>query len=79
MKTFRLLSLAALSISAFAGCETTGNPNEGGIFWSETKAKDRLRHREATLGAVESDTARVQRSNRRLEGAAARKARYLEE
>jgi hypothetical protein len=24
-----------------AGCQTTGDPREGGIFWSETKARER--------------------------------------
>lgn len=73
---FGMLSLAAVLSS---GCETTGNPREGGIFWSETKAQERLVAREDTLDRIESDTGRVNRSNRRLESAAARKRRMLGE
>ena len=29
--------IAAVALQFLTGCETTGNPNEGGIFWSENK------------------------------------------
>ena len=59
-----LLPLAALT-AAFAttSCETTGNPREGGIFWSEDKANQRLDARRNHLNAVESDTRRVDRNS----------------
>jgi hypothetical protein len=65
-KLLTLLSLA-LGAAAFSGCETTGDPNSGGIFWSETKAKQRIAARQAHLNDVESDTAAQRRRNRRLE------------
>jgi hypothetical protein len=67
MKKFFLLSLTAAGSFLLSGCETTGDPNSGGIFWSESKAKQRIYAREQHLNDVESDTARVQRHNRRLE------------
>jgi hypothetical protein len=67
MKKLFLLLLAALGSIALPGCETTGDPNSGGIFWSESKAKQRIYARQQHLNDVESDTARVNRRNRRLE------------
>jgi hypothetical protein len=67
MNKLLLLSIVILAMGSFTGCETTGNPREGGIFWSETKARDRLDERQARLNAIQSDTARVERQNRRLE------------
>jgi hypothetical protein len=78
MKPLSLLGLLAVS-AALSGCETTGNPREGGIFWSETKAKERLRARREHQDAVYDDTDRVERSNDRLESAAARRRRMLEQ
>lgn len=62
-----------------AACQTTGDPTRGGIFWSETKAQDRLQQKRAELGAIEADTARMNRRNGVLEDSAARKQRYLGE
>lgn len=72
-----ILLTAACGLLALSGCETTGDPSTGGIFWSETKAKQRLYEREQTLDEIEGDTRRVNRSNRRLEGVEARKRRAL--
>ena len=67
MKKLLLLCLAGASGLFLPGCETTGDPNKGGIFWSESKAKQRIYAREQRLNDVESDTAQVNRRNRRLE------------
>lgn len=67
MKKLILLSLALLGGTFLPGCETTGDPNRGGIFWSENKAKQRIYDRQAHLNAVEDDTASVQRRNRQME------------
>lgn len=67
MKKFLFLTLPALGALVLPGCETTGDPNRGGIFWSEDKAKQRIYAREQHLNDVESDTDRVNRRNRRLE------------
>lgn len=61
----------------FVACETTGDPNRGGIFWSESKAQDRLQERRNNLGAIQSDTDRMDRKNAGLENVAARKRRIL--
>ena len=79
MKTSGILLLAASALIGATGCETTGDPNSGGIFWSEDKAKVRLEERDARLGRIQGDTARVERSNDRLESAAARRRRALGE
>lgn len=54
----RALILAAASASSLAlsSCETTGDPNAGGIFWSPTKAQQRLDDRQDHLDAIQSDT-----------------------
>jgi hypothetical protein len=42
MKRSIILSAAAASLLINTGCETTGDPTQGGLFgWSETKAKVR--------------------------------------
>ncbi len=64
MKKIFLLSL---SVVLLPGCETTGNPNKGGIFWSEDKAKQRIYAREQRLNDIEDDTAATNRRNRQLE------------
>lgn len=50
----------------FSGCETTGDPHQGGIFWSESKAQQRLDQQRRELNRVESDTERVEQENREL-------------
>ena len=67
MKKLLVICLAAAGGLVLPGCETTGDPNSGGIFWSESKAKQRIYARQRHLNDVESDTARVKRHNRRLE------------
>ena len=54
MKKLLLLCLIAAGSFVLPGCETTGDPNRGGIFWSESKAKQRIAAREAHLNAVEA-------------------------
>lgn len=66
MKSIKLGLLCTLGAALFTGCETTGNPREGGIFWSERKAQDRIDEREDRLDVIEGDTRRVQRRNRQL-------------
>lgn len=67
MKKLLALCLTGLGAGLLSGCETTGDPNSGGIFWSEEKAKQRLYEREQRLDDIESDTARVNKRNRRME------------
>jgi poly(3-hydroxybutyrate) depolymerase len=62
----RRLAIAFAGVMVFSGCETTGDPHHGGIFWSESKAQQRLDQRQRELNRVESDTERVEEENREL-------------
>lgn len=58
MKSIRLI-IALAAFQFIAACQTTGNPNEGGLFgWSETKAIARQSELERKLSRVERDTGR---------------------
>jgi hypothetical protein len=69
-----LLVSASAATFALSSCESmTGNPREGGLFWNERKAQDRLRDREDHLDYLKdktrqtrSDSARTQRKIDRL-------------
>ena len=67
MKKFFLLAVLAGTGFAFTGCETTGDPTKGGIFWSESKAQDRLNQRSNTLNQIDSNTSAVQQRNQRMQ------------
>ena len=60
------LALAFLTILFFCGCETTGDPHHGGIFWSEDKAQQRLNQKQRELNRINSDTDRIEQENREL-------------
>ena len=62
----RYLAIAFAVMMIFSGCETTGDPHHGGIFWSEDKAQQRLDQKNRELRHVESDTERVEEENREL-------------
>ena len=77
MKTTRILPLA-LGALALAGCETTGDPTQGGLFgWSEGKAKARSSALEQALYVEDDRTGATRRSNRHLEGTQARNSAAL--
>ena len=68
MKTSHILPLA-LGALALAGCETTGDPQQGGLFgWSENKAKARSSALQQALYSEDDRTSSTRSSNRRLEG-----------
>jgi hypothetical protein len=54
------------AILLFSGCETTGDPHHGGIFWSEDKARQRLDQKQRELNRIQSDTERIEQENRDL-------------
>ncbi len=66
-----LIPIAAAALTV-TGCEVTGDPTQGGIFWSEGMAQQRVAAREQELGRIESDTAYQQRRARQLERQLAR-------
>jgi hypothetical protein len=62
----RYIALAFSAMLLLSGCETTGDPHHGGIFWSEEKAQQRLDQKNRQLRRIESDTERVEEENRDL-------------
>lgn len=46
--------VCAISIMSVTGCATTGDPTKGGIFWSEAKAKERIRNFEGQKNSEEA-------------------------
>jgi hypothetical protein len=50
------LACASTATLLLSGCETTGDPSTGGIFWSERKAQGRLAERQSKLEHVERQT-----------------------
>lgn len=58
-----ILASAGAATLACTSCATTGNPREGGIFWSENKAQDRLAERQYRLEKAEQDTRSTQRKS----------------
>lgn len=62
----------ALLISFFAlflfGCQTTGDPNQGGLFgWDEKKAQQRQSEREYQVACEKADYDKTMEEQRRLE------------
>ena len=53
----RLARLVAVaSLAALAGCETTGDPRQGGLFgWSESKAQGRQAQKQAHVAGAEAE------------------------
>ena len=79
MSKSTFLLLLGTASTFLSGCVTNGDPRTGGIFWSESANRERIRYKEDELYDVESDTDRVRSRNRRLEGTAARHRRTLGE
>jgi hypothetical protein len=74
MNTLRILPLA-LGALALAGCETTGDPTQGGLFgWSENKAQARSAALEQAVSVEDSRASAARRSNRSLENTHAQNA-----
>ncbi len=61
------VGLCVVVALAATGCETTGDPNAGGIFWSEKKAQDRLYARQNELNALNRGTRELDWQNRQLQ------------
>lgn len=57
------LACASTATLLLSGCETTGDPSTGGIFWSEKKAEDRLAERQSKLEQVEQQTGQTNRKS----------------
>ncbi len=58
MKHYLPLALAAVC-AGLSGCETTGDPQQGGLFgWSETQAKERQAQKQSAVAGAEAELAR---------------------
>lgn len=56
MRTKISLLLLACCLFALAGCETTGDPKQGGLWgWSEEKAQQRIDERETRKATLEEE------------------------
>ena len=82
-KTFRfsLISTSAAIAALLTACETTGNPYEGGIFWSPQKAMERrttileeqaaklrnINHLEQKTASYTSERNRLRQEKKKLE------------
>ena len=53
MTIFSHLLAGTTVIVLLSGCETTGDPRSGGLFWSEKKAQDRLAGRTQELQSTQ--------------------------
>jgi len=76
MPKILLLVLAAAGILAVGGC--TGDPNTPSIFWSETKAKERLKERQLALERAEGQGAELLAKRQKLQSQISAKQRQLD-
>jgi hypothetical protein len=58
------LVLLATGSAASTSCNVTGDPSQGGIFWSERKAQGRLVERQDHLETIQEKTARTKRRSK---------------
>jgi hypothetical protein len=50
-----MLAAGSIAMALLGGCETTGDPTQGGLFgWSEKKAQERQAEKEAMLSKEET-------------------------
>jgi septal ring factor EnvC (AmiA/AmiB activator) len=61
------LFLVATTAITFSGCEATGDPRAGGIFWSETKARQRIAAKQSEKRQAEHEAASEQAKLARLQ------------
>ena len=79
MRSRLKIYMSALIAAVFTACQTTGDPTQGGIFWSERKAQERLQEKQARLEKSDADALEINISNRNLEKSVARKQKHLGE
>lgn len=66
------------AIALLTSCETTGDPNQGGLFgWSQGKANYRIAEREHRLQQLERENAYQQGRTQELEYQASKKKAQL--
>jgi hypothetical protein len=60
------VALALATAGLAGGCALSSDPNQGGLFWSETGSRQRLSERERILQGIRSDTAATEAESARL-------------
>jgi hypothetical protein len=63
MKQTLLLACCLGSVLSCTSCTTNGDPSTGGLFWSESRAQDRLAERQNKLESIEKQTGAAQRKS----------------
>jgi hypothetical protein len=77
MKCFARLT-GVLLLMVLAGCETTGNPQEGGLFgWSERKAQERQAQKKSHVTGAEAEFTQEAARGEALQSRAATAERNL--
>ena len=67
-----------MAAALLAGCTTTGDPREGGLFgWSEAQARDRQQERQNRVAGEQAELAREDARGRALEARDARTERGI--
>jgi hypothetical protein len=62
-----LLLILLISMMCLVGCETTGDPAQGGLFgWSQSKADQRVYEKQRELYRVQADNNRQQQRSSAL-------------
>ena len=62
-----LLLILLISMLSLVGCETTGDPAQGGLFgWSQSKADQRVYEKQRELYRVQADNDRQQQRSSAL-------------
>jgi chromosome segregation ATPase len=56
LSSITLVPVFFVIILTFSACDTTGDPREGGIFWSQNKANQRLETKRAEMHHVQQET-----------------------
>ena len=68
MKALRWLGGAMALCGMVAGCQTTGDPTQGGLFgWSESKAQERQRERQTRVVGAEEELSNEENQQRALQ------------
>lgn len=65
MKTITSLLFLGI-VASLSSCSTTGDPRSGGIFWSESKAKERVRNLKQESDYLDGEVQQLQQKNRAL-------------
>src|SRR4051812_18141021 len=79
-RAIRPLLVSAATLAALSACETTGDPNQGGLFgWSESKAKTRQAALHSALDLEEGRTSSARSETSGLQATRNRNAATIQQ